>query len=464
MANVKRRGNSYSIRVSAGYDTTGKQIVKSMTWKIPDGMSDKKAEKEANRVAALFEEKVRTGQIADEKAVKLSVFAEKWFSDYAATQLRPKTIDGYRRCMERIDPALGHLYIDKIRPAHLVKFYRDLSETTKATTYYCTKDLKTILKESGFSMTGFANAKEVPFTTVKSVASGKNVTRQNAERIANALEIPFSELFTPSGAEETLSANTVGKYHRVLSSMFETAVKWGMIVSNPCERVSPPKVKKNQKAAQFLTVEESRRLLELLDKEPAQYKNAITLLLFTGMRRGELLGLEWEDLDRNKATLKISKTMQYLPDRGVFEDDTKNDSSNRVIKLSKTALSVLNAQRLWQTEQRLKLGEAWEGANKIFTSPNGKSIHPDTLSGWFRDFIDRSDLPPIHLHSLRHTNATIQIANGSSVTTVAGYLGHANASTTTKIYAHAIQEAQAAASEMLEDILSPSRKTQIRRA
>ena len=67
MANIKRRGNSYSIRVSAGYDTTGKQIVKSMTWKIPTGMSDKKAEKEANHVAALFEEQVRMGQTAEQK-------------------------------------------------------------------------------------------------------------------------------------------------------------------------------------------------------------------------------------------------------------------------------------------------------------------------------------------------------------------------------------------------------------
>ncbi|MDD6024847.1 MAG: tyrosine-type recombinase/integrase, partial [Oscillospiraceae bacterium] len=77
--------------------------------------------------------------------------------------------------------------------------------------------------------------------------------------------------------------------------------------------------------------------------------------------------------------------------------------------------------------------------------------------GWFRDFVDRSDLPHIHLHSLRHTNATIQIANGSSVTTVAGYLGHANASTTTKIYAHSIQEAQAATAEMLDDVFSVSK-------
>ena len=120
MANIKRRGNSYSIRVSAGYDTTGKQIVKSMTWKIPTGMSDKKAEKEANHVAALFEEQVRTGQTAERK-IKFADFADKWFSDYADTQLRPKTIARAKGLMERIIPALGHIYLDKIRASENIE-------------------------------------------------------------------------------------------------------------------------------------------------------------------------------------------------------------------------------------------------------------------------------------------------------------------------------------------------------
>ena len=246
MANITKRGNSYSIRVSAGYDASGKQIMKSMTWKIPEGMSEKKAEKEAQKAATLFEEKVRTGQIADEKSMKFSAYAEKWFSDYAATQLRPRTIDGYKHLMIRIEPALGHLYIDKIRPAHLVKFYSDLSSTPKECTYKCTVDLKALLKESGKSLTAFSSENSISLPALKSAANGRNLSPENAIQIAKALKKPLADLFEVSGGGETLSASTVGKYHRVLSSMFETAVKWGLIVSNPCERVSPPKDRKSK--------------------------------------------------------------------------------------------------------------------------------------------------------------------------------------------------------------------------
>lgn len=462
MATIKKRGNSYLIRCYDGYDQNGKQIERTMTWKIPAGMSEKKAEKEARHEAALFEERVRTGQIAEQKSMKFVTYAEKWFSDYAATQLRPRTIDGYKRIMQRVYPSIGHLYIDKIRPAHLVRFYRELSETKKAATYRCTVDLKKTLKDSGRSMTAFSKESGTPLAAVKSAANGKNINHQNATLISQGLKMHLGELFTEANQEDTLSANTVGKYHRVLSSMFQTAVEWGMIVSNPCDRVSPPKVKKVD--APFLTAEESLHLLSLLENEPQQYRNAITLLLFTGMRRGELLGLEWTDFDKKNGLLNITKTLQYLPDRGLFEDDTKNESSHRVIKLAKSAVNALNAQHRWQLEQRLKVGSYWKQSDKIFTGPFGDPIHPDTLSGWFRDFVARSDLPSIHLHSLRHTNATLQIANGSAVTTVAGYLGHANASTTTKVYAHAIQAAQAAQAELLEDILNPIKPKMIRKA
>jgi hypothetical protein len=108
----------------------------------------------------------------------------------------------------------------------------------------------------------------------------------------------------------------------------------------------------------------------------------------------------------------------------------------------------------WQMEQSFLLADAWMGSNKVFTGAEGDDMRPDTLTNWFRDFIDATDLPPIHLHSLRHTNATLAIANGVAITTVAGQLGHADANTTTKIYAHAIQSAQAEAADRMEDILS----------
>ena len=464
MATFRKRGNSFELRAFAGYDEKGKQIIKFKTWKIPEGMTEKKAQKEAEKQAILFEEMLNNGLIADEKSMKFTAYAEKWFADYAATQLRPRTIDGYRRLMDRVYPAIGHLYIDKIRPAHLVKFYRELSETSKSTAYTCTIDLKAILKAAGMTQAAFSEKNGIALGAVKKAATGGNISLQNAEQISKALGKPVKEVFAAAG-DEKLSASTVGKYHRVLSTMFETAVKWGMIVSNPCERVDPPKAKKPKKEeAQYLTAEQAITMLELLEHEPEQYQNAVTLLLFTGMRRGELLGLEWSDYDREHGLLSINKTVQYLPDRGVYEDDTKNSTSCRVIKLSHTAEAALQAQFKWQTAQRLKVGSLWEGTNKIFSTATGGQIHPDTLTGWFRSFIDRSGLPPIHLHSLRHTNATLQIANGSAVTTVAGYLGHANANTTTKVYAHAIQAAQAAAAERIEDVLNPGKVQKIRRA
>ena len=176
------------------------------------------------------------------------------------------------------------------------------------------------------------------------------------------------------------------------------------------------------------------------------------------MRRGELLGLQWDDIDFENHLVNIQRSSLYLADRGIFEDETKNLSSSRIIKVPSAAIASLRHLKAWQAEQCLMMGNLWQKSNRVFTSLEGAPMHPDTLTGWFHDFIQKTDLPQIHLHSLRHTNATLNIANGVSVTTVAGQLGHANASTTTKIYAHAIQAAQAAAADMMDDLLTRNRK------
>lgn len=167
----------------------------------------------------------------------------------------------------------------------------------------------------------------------------------------------------------------------------------------------------------------------------------IRLLLFTGLRRGELLGLEWKDIDFDNSTMRICRSSLYLPDKGIFEDETKNATSNRIIKLSQTAVNDLKAYKLWQMEQRMRIGDRWANSEKIFTTNEGKPLHTDTLPRWFSKFIkEHSDkLPHITIHSLRHTNATLQIAGGVPLTTVAKRLGHADTVTTSKIYAHAIK-------------------------
>ena len=455
MATIKKRGKSYLFRCYDGYATNGRQIERTMTWTPPEGMSEKKAEKEAAHQAALFEERVRNGQLADSR-IKFQDFAERWFTDYAEVQLRPTTIARYKALTERIYPAIGHLYMDKIKPAHLMSFYKDLSNTKICTKAHCKVDLKQYLKERNITKTQLSNLSGVSQTTLSSIYQDNNIEVSNAQKICDALNQSLNNLFDMVNEEKTLSTKTIRHYHRLISSIMQTAVKWQIIVSNPCERTDPPKVK-NAKI-EYLDDVQSIQLLDLLQDQPMQYRSAIEVLLFTGMRRGELLGLQWDDIDFENHLVNIQRSSLYLADRGIFEDETKNLSSSRIIKVPSAAITSLRRLKAWQAEQCLMMGNLWQKSNRVFTSLEGAPMHPDTLSGWFHDFIQKTDLPQIHLHSLRHTNATLNIANGVSVTTVAGQLGHANASTTTKIYAHAIQAAQAAAADMMDDLLTQKRK------
>lgn len=452
MATIRKRGNTYQIRCYDGYDASGKQVERTMTWHPPEGMSEKRAEKEAQHQAALFEEQVRNGLVAEGR-VKFSTFSERWFQDYAATQLRPRTLERYRDLMKRIEPEIGHLYLDKIRPGHLITLYQKLGHPQKATRYRAKTDIKAYLKALGLTQKELAERAGVSVRVLYGLSNGENISAASAEKLDAALG-PYAEtLLEPVTEKVTLSNKTILHYHRLISSMLHTAVMWQLIPANPAERVQPPKV--GRQDALFLDDKQSIRLLELLAEEPMPYRTAITVLLFTGMRRGELLGLKWPDIRFENSTICIDHTLLYLPNKGLFEDDTKTTGSRRVIKAPQSAMLALQAYQAWQTRQRMQLGSAWGDSPYMFTTLEGQTMRPDTLTNWFHSFIQRTDLPPIHLHSLRHTNATLQIANGVPLTTVAGNLGHADSATTTKIYAHAIQSAAAASAQMMDDLLNP---------
>lgn len=461
MANITKRGNSYLIRVGTGYDLNGRQISRQMTWRPPVGMTPRKADKEAKHQAELFEEQVRTGQ-AVKGNIKFADFAQRWFKDYAEVQLRPRTVARYRELMERINPAIGHLNMDAICPVHLMEFYRQLGEVHKTGKYHCKLDLKAYLKRHSMTKEALAQKAGVSLSTLSSIYQGKNIDPSSAEKIADALGTSLALLFEPALDGKPLAPKTILHYHRLISSILHTAVQWQVILSNPCDRVAPPKAGRVE--IDYLDAEQAIHLLELLDGVPMQYRTAITVLLFTGMRRGELLGLEWRDIDFKKGTISIARSTLYLPERGTFEDETKNSSSNRVIKAPKAVMTLLREYQRWQLEQRLAAIDYWQDSGKLFTSADGSPMHPDVLSGWFHDFIRTTDLPQIHLHSLRHTNATLAIANGVAVTTVAGQLGHASPTTTMKVYAHSIQAAQAVAADLMDELLAPkSRRKRGRR-
>ena len=457
MATIQKRGNSYKIVVSCGYDLNGKQIRRSMTWTPEPGLTRRQTEKELDRQAVLFEEQCHTGQVLDGN-IKFADFAEKWFKDYAEKQLRPTTIARYRLLMPRINAAIGHIRLDKLQPHHLMQFYNNLAETgvRDDTRYKSAIDFKTLLKNHSMTKRELAKKANISVYVLNSVTRGNNISENSAQKISKTLNLPLAKLFSASTDKDTLSVNTILHHHRLISSMLSTAVKWQLIFSNPCSRVVLPKNKR--KEAIYLDEDQAAQLLQALEGESLQHQVIVKMLLYTGMRRGELCGLEWKDIDFERAVISVRRSSLYLSGKGVFEDKTKNETSERCMKVSDDVIAMLRIWRAEQAKERLRLRDQWQNSDRLFTAWNGAPIRPDVITAWFHKFVTKNGLPPIHVHSLRHTNATLLIAAGTNLTTVAARLGHANTTTTSKIYAHAIKSADQAAAEALQDILHPVKK------
>ncbi len=452
MATTQKRGDGYKITVSCGYNIDGKQIRRTMTWKPDVGLTERQVQKELARQVVLFEEKCRTGQVLDGN-IRFADFAERWFMDYAEKQLRPTTVAGYRKMMPRINAAMGHIRLEKLQPHHLMSFYANLSESgvRKVTRWRAKDTLSREIQGQGLTQKELARRSGVSAAKLSRLLHEGAVYEQNAQKIAEVLNVPLESVFEPVNPEGKLSGNTVQHYHRLLSTILSAAVKWQVIFSNPCERVEVPKIVR--KEAQYLDEEQAARLLEALEDAPEEYRVMVTLLLYTGLRRGELCGLVWSDIDFETGLLTVARSSLYVPGKGVFEDDTKNQSSRRVLKISNGMVSMLKAYRGHQRERRLQLGDQWHECGRVFTAWDGQPIHPDTITTWFAGFVKKNHLPYVTLHSLRHTNATLLIAAGVNVKTVSAHLGHSTISTTGNIYAHAIQSAEAAAAEALESKL-----------
>lgn len=453
MSTITKRGNAYRIRVSVGYDIEGKQTMKSMTWKPASDMTPKQIKKELNRQAVMFEEKVKSGLYIGSD-IRFADFAERWMNEYAVKQLRAKTIAQYKALLPRINTAMGHLRLDRIQPHHLLSFYDNLSENgiRLDTKYTCIVNLKELIKSRNLTFNQIASICGISEQSVSSAAKGNHISQKTAEAISSALDVKTDKIFRTIDNERRLSGKTIQHYHRLISSIMSTAVQWQIIGSNPCSRVKPPKAEHRE--AEYLDEFQAFELLRCLENEPITYKTLFTLILYSGMRRGEACGLEWSDIDLVSGVVDINKSSLYLPQKGIYDDDTKNAASRRVIKLPSPAVSALKALKTYQYSERLRLGDQWHNTNKVFTAWNGKPIHPDTVTGWIKKFTERHNLPPIHVHSLRHTNATLLIFNGMDIKTVSHRLGHADVATTGNIYTHAIKTADERAAEALTDIFS----------
>ena len=403
MPTIQKRNNSYLITVSCGYDMNGKQIRKNMTWKPENELTAKQIEKELQRQAIRFEEKCLKGQVLDEN-IRFAEFAELWMKD-RKNESRPRTYARYESMLPRINAAIGHIKLSQLQPPHLRAFYNNLSEggIRLDTKYKCNISINDYLKEHRLSTAELCRRSGISNTTMISIRKGNNVNQTNAEKLAKTLGMPLRELFTPIGdGKKKLSGKTILHHHRLISVILHTAVEWGVLYSNPCDRTQTPRA--NEKEARYIDDIQAEQLLQALEDADEQHRTIVRLLLFSGMRRSEALGLMWSNIDFENSTIEINHTLQYLPDKGLFVDKTKNKTSERNIKLPQIAFEDLRRHKTAQAEYRLSVGSYWTSSEDyVFTGPEGNPLKPDSVSSWFSKFMKaHPEIPYITLHPLRH--------------------------------------------------------------
>jgi integrase len=460
---AKKDGSmSYLVRVYNGRTQDDKVITRCKTVTPPAVMGKKKVEKWVQEQAVLFEQQVTNGMVLDSDML-LDDHIDRWFEEYANKHLKPKTLYDYKRMRSRITAGLGYLKVSKIKPAHLMAFYDNLEEKgiRQDSSFTATAALLKLLPHGARG----ALAKEagVGQDTMRMVYAGKGVSKRTAEKVSAAVGLAVSKAFNEHPKKGgKLNSNSVLHYHAMLSSVFRKGVQWGLINENPCARAERPKA--SEIDVETLDEEDIARLLEALAGAPVHFSVITQLALLTGARRGEICGLRWSDIDFEKGTLSIKRTVQFIPAEGIVFTSPKTKRSRRCIRIGADCLELLKEYRQHQIQERLRIGSKWARKvtiengkvvdnDMLFTRWNGEPLDPETVSTWFPRFLEEHGLPAVHFHSLRHTNASLLIAAHVPITTVSGRLGHAQTSTTLNFYASAIQSADAAAADALEGVI-----------
>ena len=438
MASIIERKNkdgkitSYRIRVSLGYDDDGSKIFEDTSY-TPVATTPAKARKEVEQYAVEFEKAVKEGSaFTSGDRITLKKFVQLW-DENSLTQkvlsgtMTKHTKEDYVHTMNyHVIPKIGHMKLNEIKSEHIDRIVMNLLDAGK-------------------------------------------------------------------------SPKTIRNIFNIIRSCFDYAFRKKIIQENPCLRCEPlPVVRRDGKLHTFNEDQVNRFLNDALTKEyefkfkshtckagtqgeyevqeyiehrsvPLQFRVYFALAIFGGFRRGELIGLNWGDINHHDRTVTIRRAVSLSED-GQYIKDPKTQAGKRTVTLPEVCFKLLDR---WQREQKLicvKLGTAWEGyrgkdydQNPVFIQMDtGKRMNVQTPSETFRKILNEYNktvseedrLPLIRLHDLRHTNASFLVASGVDFETIAKRLGHSRASFTLDVYGHALAENDEKASDKLEELFT----------
>lgn len=383
----RKTAETWQLRVFRGYDEHGKQLCDYHTI---HAKTKREAEAEQRRILHALD----TGGYAEPSRLTVGDYLESWLRDYAANNVSPYTLDRYESIVRKhLIPALGSVRMNQLTPVRIERYY---------------------------------------------------ATALESGRLTHPRKRPEDGSKTPP--PRGLDPQTVVKHHRVLRTSLKRAVRLGLLVANPCDRVDPPKLPRTEMKA--LDEIGTERLLAAARTSncPSLYV-AVLLAANTGMRRGEVLGLRWSDLDFDAGVLHVRRTLQRSKNSVVF-GEPKSAASRRMLSLDEETLSELKSHKVRQSQTRLALGIGWQDNDLVCPGRCGEPWHPNMLTREFQRLRDRNGLS-LRFHDLRHSHAAQLIRTGAPAKVIQERLGHASAGFTLSTYGHLLPGIQDEAVEKL---------------
>ncbi|MDQ0340229.1 integrase [Caldalkalibacillus uzonensis] len=251
----------------------------------------------------------------------------------------------------------------------------------------------------------------------------------------------------------SLSPSTIFYHYRILNNIFNFALECQLLKESPLKGVKKPKIK--EKEIEVYSEEEAYKLLECLESEESlSWKVFIKLAITTGLRRSELLGLEWKHVDLDEGTISVKQGLTYTPTSGYVIGELKTKGSKRTVSIPESLMNDLKRLKLQKQEERLAAEELWnEEYFFVFSSWNGKPLNPTSVKNWWQRFIKRHGLKYINFHALRHTSATLLINQGVHAKVISERLGHSDIKTTMNTYGHVLRKADREAANKFDALL-----------
>lgn len=446
MASIRKRGETFTITAYMGYDEQGRQRKKTTTYRPPDGVTAGKAEKLARVFAATWEEKIR-GYVALDENRTFAELAEWYYSTVAPQTLKPNVLVNYRKGIyDHILPVIGREKLKNITPPMLDSLFAELQRSGNMEQHFRLKD-KALF--DSVKRDDFAEKSGINRTTIYTLLRGETVSRATAEKVAAALGMRVDKAFDDMTEKRGLSGASTNKLKLNLSAIFTAAVKKEIMRRNPCKLVTPPKV--DTAPAAYLNEQQCHELLDLLSQQPDfQFEVIINLFIASGIRAGELSALYWEDINLETGMMFIRHTLVKVGGEYVRQEPKTIDSTRRII-LPEYITGLLKKHKALQTERRFKLGTAWKDKNLVFTNLSGGFYLGTNMNNKLKRIIAGTDLPQdLHLHSMRHTHASLLINSDVAARVIADRLGHSTTKTTLDTYSHVFAESEARAMQAVD--------------